>query len=185
MKSLNKTAAAVAGSAILVFALMSTMVGGAVKAYLPARLGYSGLGWVHAGSQARFGFNLPKWAGMEGFLSVAQMPLRHHLVYMKQGQTIVADYDVQVWRGGMRILVYRSDLLGLRGDTVKSTGFGRGTHTGTLEFTAPEDGLYRFRYRVFPFEYPDGEDGVRPGRMSVPLRNFEVVYDIRWRLERN
>lgn len=182
--SVNKGAAVAAGSAVLLVLLMSTLPGNTVKAYLPNVLGYSRLGWVHSGAQARFGLNLPKWAGAEGLFSAIQFPLRHPRVYLKQGQRIVVDYNLKVERGGMRLVTYRTNLLGLIEDHYYSDGFGIGDHRGRYEYTAPEDGHYRFEYKVFPFEYPDKDGTARPGRMTVPLRNFEVVYDISWRLER-
>ncbi len=182
--NLNKSAAVVVGSVILFVLLMGTLPGNTVKAYLPNTLGYSQLGWVHSGAQARFGLNLPKWAGAEGVFSAIQFPLRHHKVHLKQGQRIVVDYDLKVERGGMRLVAYRANLLGLIAGHYDSDGFGIGIHKGRYEYTAPENGLYRFEYEVFPFEYPDKDGNVTPGRMTVPLRNFDVVYDISWRLER-
>ncbi|MFP4004740.1 MAG: hypothetical protein ACLFV8_13255 [Alphaproteobacteria bacterium] len=185
MSTIKKSAAAVAGSAVvavIVLALLWSVAGGAVKAYLPNQLGYSELGWVRAGTQTVWHVGMPKWAGPEGFLSALQAPFRHHKVYLEQGQKIVVTYNVHIERGQMSLSAYRTNLSriiqGARVDDFEFIRFRHaGRHAGTFEYVAPADGIYRVNYDV-------RWDKESNRGAAVPMPDYEMVYDIRWRLER-
>lgn len=176
---MNKAAAALVGItffSLLVLSLLWSVFGGFIKAYTPNELGYSELGWVRTGHQTVFHIGVPKWAGWAGFLSAVQASSRHYKINLRQGQKIVVDYDIHIERGRMRVAAFRTNLSailqGARVDDYKYQFFRPGRHVGTFEYVAPADGIYRFDYEV-----------LWDRKSNLP--DYEVVYDFRWRLERD
>lgn len=170
------------GVAGLLFLFIAWMIfGGFVKIFAPQYLGYETIGWKHAGAQSSNGFSTPKWAGLEGFASAFAAPLRQYKVYMKKGDRLIVDYDFAIERGAVSIKAYRTNFsLLLQGPLVehhRHQHFKKGRHQGVFEYVAPRDGFYEFDYDIW-WDKDDNRD------KFLPLPNYELVYDLRWRLQK-
>lgn len=166
--------------ACIMLAIIWSTFGGVIKVYGPGLLGYDALGWKHGGAQTVYGVAVPKWAGVEGFAAGLTTPFRHHKLHLKEGETIVIDYDVEIDRGSISISVYRTHLSTLlQGVLVEdhdSRHLRKGARKGVITYTAPRDGVYQIRFNTW-WDHEANKSAV------IPLPDYEMVYDFRWRVE--
>ena len=164
---------------------IGSLAGPYLKAKAPNALGYDSLGWARGGVGTNFGVTTPRWHGWSGFRAALGAPFNHKKVWLNAGQQIEIDYELLAQRGGMTISVYRTRLSRLvQGAYVTDHELlfweRGGEHRGTKVYTAQNSGWHEVSYRVL-WE-PDTNEAIQKNPYTVLVPNFDLRYDIRWRL---
>ena len=174
---------------ILVSAIMTIgfgwVLGPYAKAKAPSVFGYHSLGWARGGVGTNFGLKTPRWHGWAGVRAAMGAPFNHHKVWLDAGQTLEIDYEMLAERGGMSISVYRTRLsVALQGAMVEDHQLifweRGGDHRGSATYTAEQSGWHKISYGVI-WKRPSHEQ-VDANPYTVLVPNYDLRYDIRWRL---
>lgn len=174
---------------VLVTAVVVTLFGWVVAPYLkgkaPNTLGYNSLGWARGGVGTNFGVSTPRWHGWAGVRAAIGAPFNHKKVWLDAGQTLEIDYELDAERGGMSLSVYRTRLsVVLQGSMVEDHELifweRGGYYSGLATYTAANSGWHKISYDIL-WE-PDSHEAVQANPYTVLVPNYDLRYDIRWRL---
>ena len=176
-------------ASILIAAVVTIGIGALAGPYLkgkaPNMLGYDSLGWARGGVGTTFGITTPRWHGWAGVRAAMGTPFNHKKVWLDAGQQIEIDYELLAQRGGMTISVYRTRLSRLvQGAFVTDHELlfweRGGEHRGTKVYTAENSGWHVVSYEIL-WER-DSNEAIQKNPYTVLVPNFDLRYDIRWRL---
>ncbi|MEM7327329.1 MAG: hypothetical protein AAF437_01240 [Pseudomonadota bacterium] len=154
------------------------------KGKAPHAFGYASLGWVRGGVGTTYGVSTPRWHGWAGFRAAAGAPFNHHKVWLNAGQTIELEYEILAERGGLSVSIYRTRLSRvLQGSMVEDHDYlwlRSDDFSGIKTYTAENDGWHKITYDIL-WE-PDSHDEVTANPYTVLVPDFELRYDLKWRI---